>query len=323
LVIFSSGSSGRPKAILHDLDGFFAAYERPMKPMTTFAFLLFDHIAGLDTLFYTLHAGGALVLERERSPRAVCAAISRWQVEILPASPSFLKLLCMSDAPKSVDLSSLRIVTFGSEPMDAPTLTRVAALLPHAELRQKYGASEFGAPSVKTRQVDGLWIRFYGDAARVKGGTLWVQVPTTMLGYLNADQPPVQDGWICTGDRVEVDGEWIKILGRDSDLINVGGEKVFPSEVEAVINELEDVAEVAVSGESHPFMGQVVSATVRPRGNIQDFPALRSLVRSHCLKRLARYKVPAKISFTNSALFNERQKLRRSSEVATCFQGSR
>jgi acyl-coenzyme A synthetase/AMP-(fatty) acid ligase len=310
-VIFSSGSSGKPKAILHDLDGFFAAYERPMKPMVTLAFLLFDHIAGLDTMFYTLHSGGTLVLVDERTPQAVCDAVSQWRVETLPVSPSFLKLLCLSDVTERADLSSLSIVTFGSEPMDAPTLSRVTKMLPNVALRQKYGASEFGAPSVKTRDGDGLWIQFHGDTARIEQGILWVRAPSTMVGYLNADPPAIRDGWVCTGDRIEMQGEWLRVLGRDSDLINVGGEKVFPSEVEAVISELDAVAEVAVSGEKHALMGQIVSAMVRPRSTETDVAALRSLVRSHCMQRLMRYKVPTKINFTSGALFNERQKLMR------------
>ncbi|MGE3747817.1 MAG: fatty acid--CoA ligase family protein [Sphingomonadaceae bacterium] len=307
-VVLSSGSSGAPKAILHDLEAFFGAYERPLKPMRTLAFLLFDHIAGLDTLFYTLHAGGVLVLVDERSPQQVCDAIAQWQVEILPASPSFLKLLCLSSVAETADLRSLRIITFGSEPMDGPTLGRVSALFPNVRLSQKYGASEFGAPSVETRSDNGLWIRFHGAAAKVENDILWVKAPGTMLGYLNADSPPMHDGWLCTGDRVELNGGWMRILGRDSDLINVGGEKVFPSEVEAVISELDAVAEVTVSGEKHPLMGQVVSAMVRPREKMDDTSALRSLVRKHCMKRLTRYKVPTKINFTNAALFNDRQK---------------
>jgi len=308
-IIFSSGSSGKPKAILHDLDAFLSSYDRPMKPARTLAFLLLDHIAGLDTLFYTLHAGGMLVIEQDRSPPAICRAIDRWQVEILPASPSFLKLLCVSGAAETADLNSLRIVTFGSEPMDAATLARIAEILPNADLRQKYGSSEFGAPSVKTRAGDELWIKFHGDSARVTDNMLWIRAASTMLGYLNADQPITKDGWLCTGDRVEVRDGWMRVLGRDSDLINVGGEKVFPSEVEAVISEIDEVAEVAVSGESHPLMGQVVSAIVRPKTDSGDFAALRSLVRKHCMKRLMRYKVPTKISFTTNALFTERQKI--------------
>lgn len=313
-VIFTSGSSGRPKAVLHDLSRFLTAYRTADKALVTLAFLLFDHIAGLDTLFYTLHAGGTLVLTPTRAPSSVAALVARWRVEVLPTSPSFLKLLCLSGAAEQHDLRSLRIVTFGSEPMDRATLDQVAALLPGARLRQKYGASEFGAPRVRTRGEDGLWIRLASDdtQVRVEDGLLWVRASTTMLGYLNADSPVRDDGWLCTGDRVEVDGEWMRVLGRQSDLINVGGEKVYPSEVEAVIAELDCVAQVAVRGERHPMLGQVVTAMVLPRDGNADPALLRRTIRAHCLGRLQRHKVPATVSISTGPLVNERQKIVRS-----------
>lgn len=70
-----------------------------------------------------------------------------------------------------------------------------------------------------------------------------------MLGYLNAPSPFTDDGWFITGDSVEVNGEYLKILGRKSELINVGGEKVYPQEVENIILELGNVREVTVYGE--------------------------------------------------------------------------
>ncbi|HEV7266442.1 MAG TPA: long-chain fatty acid--CoA ligase [Falsiroseomonas sp.] len=308
-VVFTTGTSGRPKAVLHDLDRFLASYDRPMKPLTTLAFLLLDHIAGLDTLFYTLHAGGALVLTADRKPRAVLDLIARWSVEVLPVSPSFLKLLCMSYPEDGPDLSSLRIITFGSEPMDPATLKRVEQIFPNVRLSQKYGASEFGAPTARTRDGEGLWISLESETVkvRVRDGVLWLNAPTTMLGYLNADAPATEDGWICTGDMVEQDGHWLRILGRKSDVINVGGEKVLPSEVEAVINELPEVAEVAVSGEPHPILGNIVTASIRMAAGC-DEASLRTLVRRHCLSRLARFKVPVKIAATTHSLTNERQK---------------
>jgi long-chain acyl-CoA synthetase len=74
---------------------------------------------------------------------------------------------------------------------------------------------------------------------------------------------------------VETDGEWLRILGRKSDVINVGGEKVLPSEVEAVIKELAEVAEVAVAGEPHPILGNIVTASIRMAAGV-DETALRA-----------------------------------------------
>ncbi len=67
-----------------------------------------------------------------------------------------------------------------------------------------------------------------------------------MLGYLNAPSPFTEDGWFMTGDRVDVDGEYIRFLGRDSGIINVGGQKVYPAEIESVIGALENIDEVAI-----------------------------------------------------------------------------
>jgi long-chain acyl-CoA synthetase len=107
-----------------------------------------------------------------------------------------------------------------------------------------------------------LWFRIEQDdfATRVVDGRLWVRTAQSMLGYLNAPPPVEEDGWTCTGDRVEVEGDYIRVLGRDSDLINVGGHKVYPAEVENVLLALPNIRDAVVTGESHPLMGQVVSA---------------------------------------------------------------
>src|SRR6266478_1754084 len=85
---------------------------------------------------------------------------------------------------------------------------------------------------------------------------------SAMLGYLNWPSPFDAEGWFNTGDSVEVDGEWLRILGRKSEIINVGGEKVYPAEVESVLHELDNIRDVAVIGRANPISGQVVLARV-------------------------------------------------------------
>ncbi|MGH2569828.1 MAG: AMP-binding enzyme, partial [bacterium] len=123
------------------------------------------------------------------------------------------------------------------------------------------------------------------------------------------------DGWYCTGDLVETDGEWIRFLGRASDVINVGGEKVFPQEVESVIHELEEIDDVLVRGSPHPLTGQVVEAIVRLR-TAREEREVRKLVRSHCRERLPSYKVPVKVLVTQEPLSTERHKKIRRAESA-------
>lgn len=313
-VVFSSGSSGEPKAVLHDACRFTTHLENVKKAKSTIGFLAFDHIAGIDTLLYTLFAGGTLIVPDDRSPQAVCASIEQHQAQVLPVSPSFLKLLLVSPALNNHNLASLEIVTFGSEPPDPTVIDRLAQLMPDTALLQKYGTSEFGAPRSKTRPGDSRWIKLSSDdfATRVIDDVLWVKASGTMLGYLNVTSPEAHDGWFCTGDRVETDGDWLRILGRESDMINVGGEKVFPAEVETVIETLPGVVECAVTGEAHSLLGNVVVATVRLDDSLVaealSAPELKQRVRRHCRGQLPRYAIPVKVQTTTKNLTTARGK---------------
>ena len=115
-----------------------------------------------------------------------------------------------------------------------------------------------------------------------------------MLGYLNAPAPFDADGWFNTQDLVETDGEYIRILGRKSELINVGGEKVHPTEVENVLLQIDNVKDVTVRGVPNAVTGELVAAKITPL--VPEEPdALKRRVRQFCHARLERYKVPAVI----------------------------
>lgn len=298
-VIFTSGSTGQPKATLHSLERFLQKFDPPGHRMRTLAFLLLDHIAGLDTLFYTLRNGGALVLTYRRDPTSILRLIAFQRVEVLPTSPSFLRLLCAVGETASLQLPSLKIITYGSEPMDPATLSRVNELFRDVRIIQKYGTTELGSPQTVSRSNSSLWLKFRADGPQVKviDGILWLKTDGTMLGYLNAPTPDNLEGWYCTGDLVEVDGEWIRFLGRADELLKVGGERVSPSEVERVIRELDFVTEALVLGESHPVMGQVVAAQVAVSAERAPLSDLRATIRHHCRQRLGPHHAPVKVTF--------------------------
>ena len=115
-----------------------------------------------------------------------------------------------------------------------------------------------------------------------------------MLGYLNASSAFDANGWFNTQDLVEKDGEYIRILGRESELINVGGEKVHPTEIENLLLQLDNVKDVTVRGRSNPITGEIVAAKITPLVQ-EDFDALKRRVREFCSARLERYKIPAVI----------------------------
>ncbi len=312
LVLFSSGSTGASKAAVHDLVPLLEKFRVPKRTLRTVAFLLFDHIGGVNTLLYTLSNGGCVITVGDRAPDAVCAAIARHRAELLPTSPTFLNLLLAGEAYNRHDLSSLRTITYGTEPMPENTLRRVHAVLPQVKLQQTYGLSELGILRSQSRGPDSLWVRIGGEGyeLRVVDGLLEIKAKAAILGYLNAPSPVTADGWFRTGDAVEVDGEWIKILGRRSEIINVGGEKVYPAEVEGVLLEMPGVAEVAVHAEPNAITGHLVAARVRLRAPEPAAQFRRRLV-EFCRDRLARYKVPQKVTVVDGPLHSERFKVMR------------
>lgn len=309
LVIFSSGSTGSPKAILHDFAAILGKFEQIRQKKTTLTFLLFDHIGGIDTLFNTFASGGTVVTVETRDPESVCHAIAQHGVHTLPTSPTFLNLMLMSGAAEQHDLSSLKVIAYGTEPMPESTLNALHQVLPQVSLVQTYGMSELGVLRSRSRDSQSLWLKFTGEGFETKivDGILWVRAQTAMMGYLNAPDLFDSDGWLNTQDAVEVDGEYLRILGRASDLINVGGQKVYPAEVENLLLQLENVQDVAVFGKPHPMMGQVVGA----RFNLKTPEALDLFKRrmmAFCRGRLANYQIPRLVELVDAEQFGARFK---------------
>jgi acyl-CoA synthetase (AMP-forming)/AMP-acid ligase II len=299
LVLFSSGSTGESKAAVHDLVPLLDKFKTRRPALRTISFLLYDHIGGVNTMLHTLANGGCLVTVAERTPDEVLGAVEKFGVELLPTSPTFLNLVLLGEAYKRHDLSSLKTITYGTEPMPEHTLRRCRELFPWIRLQQTYGLSELGILRSKSKDSDSLWVKVGGEGfeTRVVEGVLQIRARSVMLGYLNAPSPFTEDGWFNTGDAVEADGEYLRILGRKSEIINVGGEKVYPAEVESVIQELDAVAEVTVYGEPNPITGQIVCADVTPASALDEAgrKQLAADVKRHCRGRLRGYQVPLKV----------------------------
>lgn len=318
LVLFSSGSTGRPKAAVHDFVPLLEKFKVPRHGLRTLAFLLFDHIGGVNTLLYVLSNRGCLVTVGDRKPEEVCTAIERHRVQLLPTSPTFINLLLASEAYRDHDLSSLELMTYGTEVMPESTLARIHRLLPRVRLQQTYGLSELGILRSQSRASDSLWVRLGGEGfeTRVVDGMLQVRARSAMLGYLNAPSPFTEDGWFVTGDAVDVDGEYVRIRGRRSDVINVGGEKVNPAEVESVIHELDAVREVLVYGEANALMGHIVCAKVSLVDGADEREAVRQ-IKAHCRGRLEPYKVPVRVTIVEDSLHTDRSKKARPKSMET------
>ena len=304
LILFSSGSTGTPKAILHDMRLVTEKFRRPGPGLVAIAFLMLDHFGGINTLFAILSGLGTVVTVRDRSVVTICTAIQEHRVEVLPTTPSFLNMLVRSDALERFDLGSLKRITYGTEVMPQATLDRVRRAFPGVVLQQTYGLSEVGVLRSKSREDGSLWVRVGGDGFQTKviDQVLWIKSDYAMVGYLNAPDPFDSDGWFNTQDLVEVDGDWLRILGRDTDLINVAGQKVYPAEVEQAILELDNIKDVVVYGEPHPLLGQVVVAKVAI-AEPESATDLKHRIRRACAHRIAAFKLPTKVVIGDDAEF--------------------
>lgn len=309
LVLFTSGSSGEPKGALHDFQKLLVKFKTKRKALRTVNFLLFDHWGGLNTLFHILSNGGTVVILENRTPDYVCETIEKHQVELLPTSPTFLNMLVLSRAYERFSLKSLKLISYGAEPMPESLLKRINNLFPDIKLQQTYGLIELGVLRSQSEENGSLWVKIGGEGyqTRVVDNLLQIKSDSAMLGYLNAPSPFTEDGWFMTGDSVEVKGEYMKILGRKSEIINVGGEKVFPQEVENVILELPGIEDVLVYAENNPLTGKIVCAKIKYTGP-DTKPELVKKVKTYCRTKLETFKIPVKIELADQSFESGRFK---------------
>ena len=312
MVLFSSGTSGEAKAAVHDFNLLLEKFLSQRKALRTINFLLFDHWGGLNTMFHILSNSGTLVIIRDRSPEIICQLIEKYKVELLPATPTFLNLLLLSEAHNHYDLSSLKIISYGTEPMPQNTLKRLRIAFPDIRLLQTFGLIELGVLRSKSEKNDSLWLKVGGEGykIRVVDGILQIKAKSAMLGYLNASSPFTKDGWFITGDQVLQKNGYIKILGRKSEIINIGGEKVYPQEVENIILGFDNVADITVFGEQNAIVGNIVCANI-VLNKKEDKKIFSSRVKAYCKDKMQKYKIPVRINIIDKNQYSSRYKKKR------------
>ena len=304
LVLFSSGSTGKPKAMVHNLDNLLETFRnKKSKKLNILVFLMFDHIGGLNTLLNTLSMGATVVLPETRDPNEICGLIEKYRIHLLPASPTFLNLMLMSGGPGRFDLSSLKMISYGTEAMPTGLLTRLRETFPRVRFLQTFGTSETGITSTSSKSSASTLLKIEDPNIEYKivADELWLRSKTQILGYLNASMERfTEDGWFKTGDLVdqEEDG-YLRIIGRSQEVINVGGEKVLPIEVESVLLEMPQILDCTVYAEASSITGQqVVANVVLQPGELPM--AIKKMVRKFCRGKLDRYKIPVRINVCQS-----------------------
>ena len=317
LVLFSSGTTGKPKAMVHDLDNLtHAALSKSKRgrDLIFMIFLMFDHIGGLNTMFNCLAQGMHMVLPENRNPDDVCALIDRYKVNVLPTSPTFLNLILINESYRKYDLSSVKLITYGTEVMPESLLSKLKSVFSGVKFLQTFGTSETGISQTMSKSSESTLLRIEDPDTEYKvvDGELYLRTKTQILGYINEQSDRfTTDGWFKTGDLVEqaADG-FIRIVGRNKELINVGGEKVLPNEVETILFQMPEVLDCYVFGQPNPITGQMVCAKILFNRPLSVLEA-KDLVVKFCTGRLERYKVPAKVQLMTESEHSDRFKKKR------------
>jgi len=297
LVVFTSGSTGKPKAILQDIECVMEKFVELRPGRRTILFLLMDHFGGFNTFLSSFAYLGVAICPAKRTPDEICKAIESARADLLPTTPTFLNILLAGGLHNNYDLSSVGLITYGTELMSETTLAKITAIMPHAKLKQTYGLSEQGVLRSRSEGEGSTWVKIGGPGFETKivDDILWIRSKANMVGYLNAPSPFDSEGWMCTGDEVETKGDYVQFKGRKSEVINVGGKKVYPIEVEGVLLEAPNIHNATVFGKKHPLTGQVVHAqvwTIEPEAPLD----LTVRLRSFCKERLTKYKIPVRFS---------------------------
>ncbi len=310
LILFSSGSTGKPKAMVHNFDNLINSYkDKKEKSLNMIIFLMFDHIGGLNTLLNILSTGSSMIIPENRNPDDICKLIQDYKITVLPSSPTFLNLILMSNSHNKYDLSSLKMITYGTETMPDSLLSRLKDIFLKVKFLQTFGTSETGIANTKSKASNSTFMKIEDLDLEYKivENELWLKSKTQILGYLNSSMDSfTKDGWFKTGDLVEtLDDDYLKIIGRNKEVINVGGQKVLPSEVESIILTMNDIDDCMVYGEKNIITGETVVCDVVCKNEIQN---IKVLIRKFCKDKLDNYKIPTKVNIVDKTNFTQRFK---------------
>lgn len=313
LVLFSSGTTGAPKVMVHNFTDLIEKFEKPKKirNLNFLLFLLFDHIGGINTLLNCLNSGAEITIPTNRNPEYILNLIQEKKVQILPTTPTFLNLMLMTENFEEFDLSSLKMITYGTERMPQTLLNKVKEKIPNVKFLQTFGTSETGIMKTESKSSTSLFFRIVDSdyEHKIIDSQLYLKSKTQVKGYVNHDSSQfAEDGWFATGDLVESDDDgFIKIIGRINNIINVGGQKVLPKEVEDIIAGIPEIIDVTVYAKKNIITGEMVCADIVIRDGL-DPNQIKSKVLQKCKAELDKYKVPSKISVSNSIAFSSRFK---------------
>ena len=313
-VMFTSGTTGVPKMVAHSL----AALTGAIKPgaaqdMVWGTFYDIRRYGGLQILLRALLGQAPLILsDGHENVADFLTRLGARGVTHLTGTPSHWRRALMSPAIKKI---APRYVRLSGEIADQAILDSLKDAFPNAAIGHAYAATEAGVGFEVTDGLEGFPASLVGAPGpveiRVLDGTLHIRSSRTASNYVGSADRLEHDGFVDTGDMVEQRGDRFYFAGRKGGIINVGGLKIHPEEVEAVINRHPAVRASRVSGRKNPITGSIVVADVMLKDPANPDPAIKSAILGACRESLTEFKVPAMLRFVDSLALTAGGKLAR------------
>jgi acyl-CoA synthetase (AMP-forming)/AMP-acid ligase II len=210
----------------------------------------------------------------------------------------------------------LRQITLGGEIVDQAVLSSLKREFPGARIVHIYASTEAGVGFAVTDGLAGFPLSWIGDGPPAHlciagNGHLLIKSPGSSTSA-DLSSRRTEDGYLDTEDCVQVEGDRVFFTGRASGTINVGGNKVFPEEIESVVRELAVVQYAIVGSRSSPIMGELLTLTVQVRDDCAELKAeLKKQILAHCRSRLPKHKIPALIKFSDNMNLSDAGKVER------------
>jgi acyl-CoA synthetase (AMP-forming)/AMP-acid ligase II len=331
VVLFTSGTSSKPKPALHTWESLSAGITREEKYSGRKWLLAYDptSFAGIQVWLQALLTGGCVYVAPANDYAATIHALISERIEFASATPTFWRMLLHAASKEDLGNAALVQITLGGEAVDQVLLDELRKAFPNTRITHIYASTEMGSCFAVHDGLAGFPSALLDDRTRPcqmrvsDSGELEIRSRRSMLGYLdNAAESSNSktDGgfedkpWFATGDLVERRGNRFYFIGRKSETINIGGAKVYPLQVEECIRTVDGVDAVRVYGIPSSITGQLVCAEVQAGTNV-DQEVLRHNILSQCRDRLARQQIPAMIKFNEHLAVNGSGKLLRNEVV--------
>jgi acyl-coenzyme A synthetase/AMP-(fatty) acid ligase len=301
--LFTSGTTGKPKIINHSLD----SLTRNIKIDKRFSGNVWGfaynptHMAGLQVFFQAFFNGNTIVNIFGLAKQDIFRSIKQYSITNISASPTFYRLLL----PTIEIYLTVNQITFGGEKSDKLLHQKVQSVFPNAKIRNVYASTEAGA--LFASKDDSFVIpEEIKDKITVKDGELLIHL--SLLG--NIGEIHLGNPWYATGDLIEYTDEnqlEFRILARKNEMINVGGYKVNPDEVESALRRMSGVKDCKVYGVPNSVLGNILCADIVLVDEIITEPDIKKFLASS----VQNYKVPRKIFFKKSIPISRNGKIER------------